>query len=218
MSYSNNWSISGITGLTSLKDCYQWNGAKRLYNFGMLRLKDGDLNQDNEVWVDSEIFPNSTLIQYYSIPKFFITNKNVSGVGYGLPNTEEDSYKYSDDIDYPNNSNDNLKNWGFKQYPNIPYCAWVDPNQDVQKARSIVTCSTYIGLLADSLNSGSIIWKMFTEEPDGIREDTTLTIPNLERIYNAELGIAQNIKNNIANTGLDYRIENNMISILKEKS
>ena len=218
MSYSNNWSISGITGLTSLKDCYQWNGAKRLYNFGMLRLKDGDLNQDNEVWVDSEIFPNSTLIQYYSIPKFFITNKNVSGVGYGLPNTEEDSYKYSDDIDYPNNSNDNLKNWGFKQYPNIPYCAWVDPNQDVQKARSIVTSSTYIGLLADSLNSGSIIWKMFTEEPDGIREDTTLTIPNLERIYNAELGIAQNIKNNIANTGLDYRIENNMISILKEKS
>ena len=30
MSYSNDWSISGITGLTSLKDCYQWDGEKRL--------------------------------------------------------------------------------------------------------------------------------------------------------------------------------------------
>lgn len=38
MSFSNDWSISGVTGMTSLKDAYQWNGVKRLHTLGAIRL------------------------------------------------------------------------------------------------------------------------------------------------------------------------------------
>lgn len=132
MSYSNNWSVSGITGLTSLKDCYQWNGTKRLYNFGMLRLKDDDvIKSTNNIAVITTKFPlyvNSSSVitnstnygksYYYRIPHFLIQNKNLCAIGTPTFSDTENAYN-SSELNYIDGSASNAKNWRFRLYPSI---------------------------------------------------------------------------------------------------
>lgn len=132
MSYSNDWHISGVSGLTSLKDCYQWNGVKRLHDFGMLRLRDDDvIKGTNSISVITSKFPlyvnsnnvitNSTnhgKSYYYKIPHFLIQNKNLCAIGTPTFSDTENAYN-SSQLDYVGSSASNAKNWRFRLYPSI---------------------------------------------------------------------------------------------------
>ena len=98
MSYSNDWSISGISGLTSLKDCYQWNGEKRLNNFIFLRRHSVEpqgqtgtsIIYSNPGYIPVAMKNNGDLSLvrrqggkwgHYIIPGFLIGNDNIEALG-----------------------------------------------------------------------------------------------------------------------------------------
>ena len=122
MSYSNDWSISGTSAISSLKDCYQWNGEKRLYDFGMLRLKDDvttDSRNMNILTSNVHLYVQGTSIvsggsnngkfAYYSIPNYLVTNKNLCALGIPSIGTAEDNYNFSS-LSYGSGTVTNAKN------------------------------------------------------------------------------------------------------------
>ena len=131
MSYSNDWSISGTSAISSLKDCYQWNGEKRLYDFGMLRLKDDVTTDSRNISVLTANVPlyvqgtsiisggsNHGKFSYYSIPNYLVANKNLCALGTPNTGTTEDSYNFSS-LSYGGGTVTNAKNWRYRLYPSI---------------------------------------------------------------------------------------------------
>lgn len=203
MSYSNDWSVTDITGITTLKDCYKWNGTARLNTVpGLLRLENYK-NDTNAIEINSDIFPGSTKIQYYDIPKYFINNKSICSVGYADPATENNAYNYSSPVEYPGATKTNLDIWGFKWYPNIPYPAWTDNTTGVYKNWDYVTTSTrnYYSVIADTNCSFNTTWRMYSEEKynTDILESSTLTIPDVCSYYNNSYGSVPTVTNVIQN-------------------
>lgn len=144
MSYSNNWSISGISGLTSLKDCYEWNGITRLRNVPMLLRTDQYASGDGKTGhkllypLDTEYAKHIPLhidgtdisqvstygnLRYYAIPGYLINNLNMIGLGgtyTGGYNTEEDGYQHTE-MTYDTKRNPSTqKTWNYlDKYPSI---------------------------------------------------------------------------------------------------
>ena len=132
MSYSNNWSISGVSCISSLKECYKWNGTNRLYNVGMLRLKDDKDIGDNVTFPSNNQMPlyisnNSittnnkntvTQMRYMCIPKFLITNKNMCGIGDENGSTN-DPFKFNTLTYMYTHSPSEIDTFGFTLYPTI---------------------------------------------------------------------------------------------------
>ncbi len=132
MSYSNNWDISGITGLTNLKDCYQWNGEKRLYTVGMLRNKNTNKNDsavfpfskkvpiridDNEIAYGPSV--NKGTLRYMGIPRYYIKGNTLYGISVDDQYQEDNNFRYTNVNLQFKREESKMPTFGFLQYPTI---------------------------------------------------------------------------------------------------
>ena len=145
MAYNNNWSITEIAGISDLRDSYQWQGNKRLWDWILLRRIDDYsstnagrygtviknttpsndtlpyLVSDTAVQKSSHIYGGG--IRYYAIPGFLANGQNIIAIGnvYSAALSTESAYNHKtmtwgDATKTPSN----IKNWGYSDwYPTI---------------------------------------------------------------------------------------------------
>jgi len=128
MSYSNNWEIEEIAGLTSLKDCYRVveNGVSTsiLQKVGCPRL-DFEKNTDYRVKFPQGPVNSYTDSKFYVIPDYFINDTSFGAFGhtnYNNHQRQDANYNYTNNITYKtgNNYKQAIK-WNYDYYPLIIY-------------------------------------------------------------------------------------------------
>lgn len=130
MSYSNNWEIDEVTGLTSLKDCYLVGNTKSiLKEVGCPRLAiiDDNWNGKGNIDTSTSVYKNFNEppfvsygdLQFYAIPNFLVSDKYISAYGFIKEDNEDDnSFKWKRDIIYNNNNRKNEKEkWNYNYVP-----------------------------------------------------------------------------------------------------
>ena len=126
MSYRNNWNISGVTGMTSLKDCYKSNGVSILDNVGCPRLDDTNAYQDSQIHIGQQPKETHTDYKHYAIPKYLINGKSFGAYGFTGNTVEEvndKNFVYDGAITYKSSEHaySNAKWWNYYGIPIIVF-------------------------------------------------------------------------------------------------
>lgn len=162
MSYSNDWSISGTSAISSLKDCYQWNEEKRIYKFPLPTLLDGTESgrTGHQIIIsDSTNIPinivNGSLVnkhryggsmRYYAIPGYLIQGKNIQALGDYTGTDNEEKYNHTSMTYNTSLSPSTRKNWQFLDYfaTVIPFLDCFSQYQTIISPSSIVVTNRIV--------------------------------------------------------------------------
>jgi len=127
MSYSNNWKISGVAGLTSLKNCYKSNGDPILQRVGCPRQNTSHtmIDTPEHIITDDGPIKSHTDFRYYVIPNYQINNKNIGAYGHTNLNKQQTdaNYIYGRDVKYKDSDHeyDSAIKWNYDYIPLVMF-------------------------------------------------------------------------------------------------